>query len=147
MALPYEVLLVSENLEPMLGVREYAGLDDFLQDLPALAVLRGTAGLLPPDAPAALLAADTRPVLEFFDFDPKGLSMAASTPRREALCLPPWPQLEETARRLRRTHLFSDQIHSSRAHLDRITGPEIALAWQRLKVLTIGLDQEGFPRL
>lgn len=82
----------------------------------------------------ALVAADTRPTLAFFDFDPKGLSMAASLPRRERLCLPDWPRLEAQTRRMKR------------AHLDGQTDPDIAEAWRRMRALFLWLNQEGFPR-
>lgn len=146
LAMPYEVLLVSENLEPLMQLLEYTWLEEFVRGRPTLAVFRGTKGLLRPDAPAQLLATDTRPVLAFFDFDPKGLSMAAALPRREALCLLPWPQMQEATRQGRRTRLYTKQVQWSRAHLDGVADPEIALTWQRLKSLSCGLDQERFPR-
>ena len=146
LALPYEVLLVCENLEPLLRLHEYRWLADFYQSRPTLALFRGTLGLFGTDAAAKLIAADARPTLAFFDFDPKGVSMAASLPRREALCLPPWPELEAATRRAQRQTLFTQSASGSRVHLDRVQDGEIALAWQRLRRLTLGLNQEGFPR-
>lgn len=146
LALPYEVLLVCENLEPLLRLHEYRWLADFYQGRPTLALFRGAPGLLGTDAAAKLIAADDRPTLAFFDFDPKGVSMAASLPRREALCLPPWPELEAATRRAQRQTLFTQSAPGSRVHLDRVQDGEIALAWQRLRRLTLGLNQEGFPR-
>lgn len=145
-ALPYEVLLVCENLEPLIQLHEYRWLTDFIKGRPTLAVFRGGPGMFAIDAAARLIADSVRPTLAFFDFDPKGLSMAASLSRREALCLPKWQDLEAATLRARRDHLFTNSAHVSRPHLDRIEDPEIALAWRRLKVLTIGLNQEGFPR-
>ena len=146
LALPYEVLLVCENLEPLLRLHEYRWLADFYQGRPTLALFRGAPGLFGTDAAAKLIAADDRPTLAFFDFDPKGVSMAASLPRREALCLPPWPELEAATRRAQRQTLFTQSAPGSRVHLDRVQDGEIALAWQRLRRLTLGLNQEGFPR-
>ena len=146
LALPYSVLLVCENLEPMVQLHDYGWLTDFYRGRPALALFRGTAGLFGTNAAAKLIAADARPTLAFFDFDPKGLAMAASLPRREALCLPPWPALEVATRQARRDHLFTNSAQTSRAQLDRVKAADIALAWQRLKLLTVGLNQEGFPR-
>ena len=72
--------------------------------------------------------------------------MAASLPRREALCLPAWPKLEAATRRAQRERLFTQSAPSSRVHLDRVQDGDIVLAWQRLRRLTLGLNQEGFPR-
>lgn len=94
LALPYEVVVLSENLQPMLEMHEYEWLDGFVRSRPALAIFRGATGLLRPDAAAALLATDTRPVLAFFDFDPKGLSMAASI--RSISLDPSWRQPTKT---------------------------------------------------
>jgi hypothetical protein len=145
-ALPYEVLLVCENLEPLMQLREYHWMADFIKGRPTLAIFRGGPGMFTTSDAAKIIAEDVRPTLAFFDFDPKGLSMAASLPRREAICLPNWKDLEAAILRDRRDHLFSNSVHVSRSHLDRVVDPEITLAWQRLKVLTIGLNQEGFPR-
>jgi hypothetical protein len=103
-------------------------------------------GLFRIDAVKSLLADDDRPTLAFFDFDPKGLSMAASLDRREALCLPAWEDLETSVKRHRRAHLYANSYDVSRGHLEKIRDPEIALAWMRMRRLTLGLDQEGFPR-
>jgi len=147
LALPYEVLLVCENLEPLLQLHAYGWLSEFLRGRAALAVFRGGPGYFRTDVVANLMRRDTRPTLAFFDFDPKGLSMAASVPRREALCLPPWPQLQADVLKNHRTNLFVQSVDACRAHLDRGGhGPEIATAWTRLKELNQGLDQEHFPR-
>ena len=42
--------------------------------------------------------------------------------------------------------LFTQSAHVSRVNLNRVQDGEIALAWRRLKLLTLGLNQEGFPR-
>lgn len=146
LALPYEALLVSENLEPLMLLERYRWLENFFKGRPILAVFRGAPGMFGNEAATKLIAQDTRPTLAFFDFDPKGLSMAASLPRREALCLPPWHDLEAATRAARRDHLFSNSAHQCRAHLDHVPDSQIALAWQRLKALAVGLDQEGFPK-
>ncbi len=144
--LSYEVLLVCENLQPLFLLRHYLWLGEFIKNRPTLALFRGTVEIFGTEAPAKLVAADNRPTLAFFDFDPKGLSMAASLPRREALCMPPWPELEAVTRQKRRENLYLQSVHTSRAHLDKVDDPEIATAWLRLKVLTMGLNQESFPR-
>lgn len=144
--LPYEVLLVCENLQPLFLLRHYQWLGKFIENRPTLALFRGTVDIFGTESPAKLIAADDRPTLAFFDFDPKGLSMAASLPRREALCLPPWPALEAATRQERRENLYLQSVHTSWAHLDKVDDPEIVTAWQRLKALTMGLNQESFPR-
>ncbi len=146
-ALPYEVLLVSENLEPMLQMHTYSWMGTYTRGRPTLALFRGAPGYFRTDVAARLIQRDTRPTLAFFDFDPKGLSMAASLPRRESLCMPPWPNLLAATKENRRSNLFTQSIHASRPHLDHSGhDEEIALAWSRLKELSLGLDQEHFPR-
>jgi hypothetical protein len=66
--------------------------------------------------------------LAFFDFDPKGLSMAASLPRREALCLPDLDVLERNAKEMGRQNLFTNSVHECRTHLDSIEDEEISRA-------------------
>ncbi len=145
-SLQYQVLLVCENLETFLQLKEYLWLVDLIKGRPALALFRGMVHTFGTDAAARLIAHDHRPTLAFFDFDPRGLAMAASLPRREALCLPSWELLEPSVREARRDHLYTNSYHGSRAQLDKEQDPAIALAWQRLKLLTKGLNQEAFPR-
>lgn len=146
LALPYEALLVSENLEPLMLLDRYSWLESFFMGRPILSVFRGAPGMFGNDAAAKLIAQDNRPTLAFFDFDPKGLSMAASLPRREALCLPAWEELEIATRAARRDNLFSNSVHQCRPHLDHVPDAQISVAWKRLKALAVGLDQEGFPK-
>ena len=146
MLLPYQALLVCENLETFLQLRKYQWLMDLIKGRPTLGVFRGMVHTFGTDGAARLIAHDHRPTLAFFDYDPRGLAMAASLPRREALCLPPWKLLEPAVHEARRDHLFTNSYHGSRAQLDKVQDPEIALAWKRLKLLTKGLNQESFPR-
>lgn len=145
-SLQYQVLLVCENLETFLQLREYLWLRDLIKGRPTLGLFRGMVHTFGTDGAARLIENDHRPTLAFFDFDPRGLAMAASLPRREALCLPPWELLEPAIRDARRDHLFTNSFHGSRAQLDKEQDPAIVLAWQRLKLLTKGLNQEAFPR-
>ena len=55
-------------------------------------------------------------------------------------------ELEAATRRAQRERLFTQSAPSSRVHLDRVQDGDIVLAWQRLRRLTLGLNQEGFPR-
>jgi len=134
------------NLEPLLQLHQYTWLSEYVKERPCLAVYRGGPRLFGTDAAAKLIDQDTRPTLAFFDFDPKGLSMAASLPRREALCLPAWPELRNVAVAQKRTVLYTNSFQQSRAHLDAVTAPDIALAWSRMRSIATGLNQEGFPR-
>lgn len=145
-SMQYQVLLVCENLETFLQLREYLWLTDLMKGRPTLGLFRGMVHTFGTDGAARLIENDHRPTLAFFDFDPRGLAMAASLPRRETLCLPPWELLEPAIRDARRDHLFTNSFHGSRAQLDKEQDPAIALAWQRLKLLTKGLNQEAFPR-
>lgn len=146
LALPFEVLVFCENLEPMLRLHEYQWLEGFLKGRPALALFRGAPGYFRTDVANELLVQDHRPVLAFFDFDPKGLSMAASVPRREALCLPPLDSLEAAVRAQRRKTLYLGSVEVSRPHLEaQPADGEVGLAWGLMKRLEMGLDQEHFP--
>lgn len=142
----YQVLLVCHNLEIFLQLRKYLWLRDLIKGRPTLGLFRGMVHTFGTDGAARLIQNDHRPTSAFFDFDPRGLAMAASLPRREALCLPPWELLEPAIRDARRDHLFTNSFHGSRAQLDKEQDPAIVLAWQRLKLLTKGLNQEAFPR-
>ncbi len=145
--LPYEVLMVCENLEPMLNLARYGWLSEFLKGRPALVLFRGAPGLYRTDVATGLLQRDHRPTLAFFDYDPKGLSMAASLPRREALCLPAFEALEATARVTRRVDLYFNSFQTSRGHLDRLgLSSDIGAAWALMKDLELGLNQEQFPQ-
>lgn len=147
LALPYEVLVFCENLEPMLRLHTYQWLAGLLKGCPALVLFRGAPGYFRTDAANELLAQDHRPVLAFFDFDPKGLSMAASVPRREALCLPPLDSLEAAVKGQRRKDLYLGSVEASRTHLEvQPAGGDVGLAWGLMKRLEMGLDQEHFPR-
>lgn len=145
LALPYEVLLFCENLEPMLRLYEYRWLEDYRRDRPMLAVFRGTAGVLGTKAAYDLWRRNERPVLAFFDFDPMGLRMAADVQPFEALCLP--PGLEEATRQQRRANLYIQSVHEARTTLSRLSPEsEIGRAWALMNRLELGLDQEHFPR-
>ena len=146
LALPYEVLVFCENLEPMLRLHDYQWLAAFLKGRTALALFRGAPGYFRTDVANGLLVQDHRPVLAFFDFDPQGLSMAASVPRREALCLPSLDSLEETVRAQRRKDLYLGSLEASRPHLEAQPAEgDVGLGWRLMKRLEMGLDQEHFP--
>jgi hypothetical protein len=144
--LPHEAILVCENLEPLPQLASYQWLANFIKGRPTLAVFRGGPGYFRTDATAQLLRHLATPVLGFFDFDPRGLCMAAALPRLEALCLPEWDRLEAAVNAIRRDHLFAEQVHASRAQLDALKDGDLATAWSRMKSLSKGLNQEGFPR-
>ena len=146
LAIPYSVMLVCENMEPLQQLSSYTWLKEFYQERPVLAIFRGAPGFFRTDVAAKFIKLDERPKLAFFDFDPKGLSMAASVPGLEALCLPKAEVLEEAVLRNRRGHLFTNSYSQCSKHLNAVETPEIRVAWTMLKRLKIGLDQEHFPR-
>lgn len=144
--LAYEVVLVSENLEPLRSLHEYTWLDGYLKGRPTLGIFRGAPGFFRTDVAADFLRNDERPTLAFFDFDPAGLAMASSLPRREALCFPPMTLLEAETRLHNRTGLFTNSYHTKRQQLEGVVDREISVAWRSLKSLSAGLGQENFPR-
>lgn len=144
--IPFSVLLVVENMEPLVQLDSYTWLDRFIRARPTLALFRGAPGFFRTDVAATFIAQDSNPLLAFFDFDPKGLAMAASLPRREAMCLPDTESLTLATVKYRRVHLFSNSLHACRTQLDAIVDGEISEAWRLMKSLSLGLDQEHFPR-
>lgn len=144
LALDFDVLLVCENLESLIHLERYLWLKPFYKSRRVLALFRGTKTWFTTAAAAAVMKESAQPTLAFFDFDPKGLSMAASLPRREALCLPELGALERRALELGRQGLFTNSAQDCRAHLDSVTDPAIAEAWKLMKRLTLGLNQEQF---
>ncbi|MFS2102301.1 hypothetical protein ACCC97_25385 [Variovorax sp. Varisp85] len=149
LALPYEVLVVCENLESMQRVHRYAWLQPYLLEggrrRRALVLFRGAPDWFRIGPASRLVAGDTRPVLGLFDFDPQGLLMAAGLPRREALCLPPWEQLEALVIDRKRHDLYAAQEAGCRVQLDACADQDVATAWARMRLLTRGLNQEAFP--
>lgn len=147
LCLPYEVLVVCENLEPMRRLHHYPWLRRLIAGRPALVLYRGALQVFRIAAAHQLVQHDTRPILALFDFDPKGLSMANALPRREGLCLPPSDELAALVRRYRRVHLYADQVQHCRSGLDACLAPDIAEAWQLMRELECGLNQEAFPEV
>ena len=147
LSLPYEVLVFCENLEPMQLMQSYGWLAAHIKGRPALALFRGAPGFFRSDVAHEMLALDNRPVLAFFDFDPKGLSMAASIPRREALCLPPRASLEAAVMANRRRDLYFRSVDECRVHLAaQPEDSDVAQAWTLMNGLEMALDQEHFPQ-
>jgi len=146
LAIPYSALLVCENMEPFCRLRSYTWLNAFYVGRPVLALFRGAPGFFRTEVAARLIRRDTRPTLAFFDFDPKGLAMAASVPRLQRLCLPDAIALEAATLSNRRAHLFTNSYAQCYGYLNTVEQPEIVQAWDCLKRLQIGLDQEHFPR-
>ncbi len=146
LTIPYSVLLVCENLEPICRLHSYTWLNPFYAGRPVLALFRGAPGFFRTEVAARLIRQDTRPTLAFFDFDPKGLAMAASVPRLQRLCLPDAIALEAATLSNRRAHLFTNSYAQCYRYLNTVEQPEIVQAWNCLKRLQIGLDQKHFPR-
>lgn len=142
----FDCILECENLEPMLALGSFTWLERILRGRRTLAVFRGMPHVFSTGTAARFIAAAGKPVLGFYDFDPEGLVMAASEPRLEALCLPDWDSLAAATRRYQRTHLYLDQLPGRRAQLDALPDGPVRDAWQQLKMLQCGLNQENFPR-
>jgi hypothetical protein len=142
----FDVILECENLEPLLQLDQFTWLGAFICGRPTLAVYRGDPRHVSTSAAAQLVREVGKPVLGFYDFDPAGLAMAASEPRLEALCLPPWDQLEAAVAAYRREELYLAQVQERRAQLDAVAGGPVADAWRRIRRLQSGLNQENFPR-
>lgn len=143
----FEVILECENLLPLCDLGSYRWLDAFVHGRRTLAVFRGKPGeVMSVGAAAEFIASASKPVLGFYDFDPEGLVMAATEPHLEALCLPPAADLEAATARWRREHLYLDQVAPRRALLEGLPAGPLQAAWQMLKRLQCGLDQEHFPR-
>ena len=140
----YDAILVCENLEALIRLDSYTWLKPFYKGRRVIAVFRGTKDWFTSKAAAQFINMSSKPTLAFFDFDPKGLSMAASLPRREALCLPDLQTLEIRAKEMARQHLFTNSVHISRPHLETVTDPDIVQAWTLMKRITFGLNQEQF---
>lgn len=145
LALPYEVLVVCENLEPLQRIDRYDWLPPFIKNRSALVLFRGAPAWFRVDSANRVVAGDSRPVLELFDFDPQGLLMAARLPRREGLCLPSWEQLQPLVISRKRHDLYGDQLPGFQAALDACGDSDIATAWNRMRFLTWDLNQEAFP--
>ena len=142
----FDVVLECENLEPMLALGSFTGLENFVRGRRTMAVFRGMPSSFSTGTAARFIEAADKPVLGFYDFDPEGLAMGASEPRLEALCLPDWASLADATRRYQRTHLYLDQLAGRRAQLDAQPDGRVQAAWQQLKRLQCGLNQENFPR-
>lgn len=143
----FEVILEVENLQVLPSLAKFRWLEStYVRGRPCLAVFRGMPGVFNTAAAARLLSTSSKPVLGFYDFDPAGLGFAASQPRLEALCLPPWEPLETATRHWNRKHLYYDQLESRRAQLDALSNGPVHEAWRRLQEAQCGLDQEHFPQ-
>lgn len=143
--LDHEAILLCENLESFILLDAYTWMHAFIKGRKVLALFRGAPGLLRTGPPAQLLRETSTPVLGFFDFDPCGLCMAASVPRLETLCLPPWEELRSAVVAQERLHLYSTQYHQCQAQLDGLPPGEISVLWKKMRLLAMGLNQEQFP--
>lgn len=63
--LAFEVLMVCENLEPMLNLARYSQLDGFMKARPALVLFRGAPGLYRTEVASDMVKCDQRPCSHF----------------------------------------------------------------------------------
>lgn len=142
----YQAVLECENLEPLVRLTEYSWLERYVRGRSVLAIFRGGPQVFRTGPPAAFLRRADKPVLGFYDFDPAGLQIAAGEPNLETLCLPEWEALKSRATQMQRPGLYYPQLKACQSTLDALSGGPVHQAWDHLKSIRCGLDQEAFPR-
>ena len=132
-------ILLVENLETFRHLHRYAWITYGRGG--TLAIFRGDPTFSLADA-AKVLAAREEPVDAFVDFDPAGLSIAASLPRLAHLILPDERWLISAIRERKRYDLYDAQIGAYEAKLAASTRPDIVHSLALLKELRQGYNQE-----
>ncbi|CAG9165412.1 DUF7281 domain-containing protein [Cupriavidus pinatubonensis] len=132
-------ILLVENLETFRHLHRYEWITYGRGS--TLAIFRGDPTFSLADA-AKVLAARGEPVDAFVDFDPAGLSIAASLPRLAHLILPDERWLISAIRGRKRYDLYDDQIGVSGAKLAASTHPDIVRSFALLKEFRQGYCQE-----
>ncbi|MHA7678585.1 DUF7281 domain-containing protein [Cupriavidus sp. PET2-C1] len=132
-------ILLVENLETFRDLDRYEWID--YGPGSTLAIFRGDPTFSLADA-AKVLASRGEPVDAFVDFDPAGLSIAASLPRLAKLILPDEGWLISVIRQSKRYDLYDAQIGVYEATLATSTHPDIVRSLALLKELRQGYNQE-----
>jgi hypothetical protein len=132
-------LLLIENLETFRYLELYGWID--YNRANTLAVFRGDPIFSLADT-AKVLAERVEPVDAFVDFDPAGLSIAASLPRFANLVLPDEGWLIAATRDAKRYDLYDDQIEVCGASLAKSTHYDVVRSFALLKELRQGYNQE-----
>lgn len=132
-------LLLVENLETFRHLHRYEWMTYGRGN--TLAIFRGDPTFSVADA-AKVLAARGEPVDAFVDFDPAGLSIAASLPRLAHLIVPDERWLISAIRERKRYDLYDAQIGVYGAKLAASTHPDIVRLFALLKELRQGYCQE-----
>lgn len=132
-------ILLVENLETFRHLHRYAWITYGRGS--TLAIFRGDPTFSLADA-AKVLAVRGEPIDAFVDFDPAGLSIAASLPRLAHLILPDERWLISAIRERKRYDLYDAQIGAYEAKLAASTHPDIVHSLALLKELRQGYNQE-----
>jgi len=132
-------ILLVENLETFRHLHRYEWITYGRGS--TLAIFRGDPTFSLADS-AKVLATRGEPVDAFVDFDPAGLSIAASLPRLAHLIFPDERWLIAATRERKRYDLYDDQIGVYEAKLTASTHPDIAHSLALLKELRQGYNQE-----
>lgn len=135
-------VLVVENFETFRQLRSYAWVLEALpQHSSTMALYRGDPRLRVDDA-AQTLRMMPCSKWAFFDFDPSGLSMAASIEGLDRLLLPQEQVLETVIRRHQRVDLWDSQYEGVWHSLETCSHPGIVRAWGWMKHWKMGCPQE-----
>jgi len=132
-------ILLVENLETFRDLDRYKWIDYSSRN--TLAIFRGDPTFSLADA-AKVLATRGEPVDAFVDFDPAGLSIAASLPRLAQLILPDETWLISAIRESKRYDLYDAQIGVYGAKLATSKHPHIIRSLALLAQLRQGCNQE-----
>lgn len=132
-------ILLVENLETFRHLHRYEWMTYGRGS--TLAIFRGDPTFSVADA-AKVLAARGEPVDAFVDFDPAGLSIAASLPRLAHLIVPDERWLISAIRERKRYDLYDAQIGVYGAKLAASTHPDIVRLFALLTELRQGYCQE-----
>lgn len=139
----HDWIVVVENWECFDAIHLAAGNLNFPGQAP-LVVWRGDTSATRADAMMEWLSGLTQPVAAFVDYDPSGLTIAASLPRLESFVA---PDLNELGRLLRANGLhdrFQAQLPSCQRALDELSSPIIRPVWELIRREGKALPQEHF---
>ncbi|MBB4867197.1 hypothetical protein HNP46_006108 [Pseudomonas nitritireducens] len=136
----HEEVLLIENWESF----ELAHETPFLTDLPGnpLVVFRGAPASYKTNASYDLLRALGKPVLAFTDYDPEGISIAASLPHFSRYLAPSTEILEKLMNQIATEDRYRKQITQKPAMLQALTDPEMQRVFAVIQRAGKALPQE-----
>lgn len=139
-------ILVVENLETFKQLHRYRWMyEHVLFSRPVVAIYRGDNIHKNDNVMRALTSSALKdvPVWSFPDFDPAGVGFSSQLPNFSGLILPA-QELESLARKRNLRALFEDQVGQWSGVLEKAQHPDIKKAWEMLKRLRMGVNQEFF---